>query len=109
MVVISIYLTPVATHTLIVEPQTTLHAGCGEAGEVEVNPTSRTVWILWEGQGIHISKEVTSLICAGHSREGYGSVQGWGGHALSLGGLLSGGGVAWAGHSCSYGGLGGGG
>ena len=69
MVVISFTLTLVAIHTLIVEPQTTFHAGCGEAGEVEVDPTSTTVWILWKGQCVHVGKEFTSLMCAGHSRE----------------------------------------
>ena len=85
MVVISVTLTLVDTHTVIVEPETTLHARCGEAGEVKVDLTPRTVWILWKGQCVHIGKEFTSLMVAGNSRERYGGVQGWGRCAPSLG------------------------
>jgi hypothetical protein len=90
MVIISVALTIVVIHTVVVEPQTTLHARRGEAGEVEVDPTNRTVWILRKGQCVHIGEEVTSLMCAGHSRERYG---------VSKDGVVMHLAWAWAGHS----------
>ena len=99
IVVISVSLTPVVTHTVIVEPEAALHARCGKAGEVKIDPTGRTVWILGKGQCIHVGKQVASLIVAGNSRERDRGIQGWGGCAPSLGGLLGGGEVARAGHS----------
>ena len=91
------------THTAIVKPLSTFHAGCGKAGEVEVHPAGRTVWVLGKRQGIHFIKQITSFMRAGHSREKYGGCQGWSGGTT----LLRGGGVvASAGHGHGYGGLG---
>ena len=74
MAVITVYLTHVVAHTVIVEPKSTLHARGGKAGKVKVDPTRRTVWILGKGRRVHISKKVASLIVAGNSRERYGGV-----------------------------------
>ena len=87
-------------NTPIVEPQTTLHAGCGKAGEVEVYSTTGTVWIVWKRQSIHFCKQITPLFYSGDSMEGYGGVQGRSGgapgHAWHS--LLGGGGAAQAGY-----------
>ena len=40
--------TSVVAHTTVVKPHTTLHAGCGKAGEVKVYSTTGTVRIVWK-------------------------------------------------------------
>ena len=67
--------------TLVVEPQATLHAGCGETGEVKVYPAWWTVRIIWKRKSVHFFKQITSLLCAGSSRAWEWGLKGGGGVA----------------------------
>ena len=67
--IVFIHITLMVINTTIVEPFTTLQAGCGKAREVEVNMASWTVWILRQRHGVHGAEQITSFIGAGSSRE----------------------------------------